>query len=373
MRKPRVLLAGGGTGGHIFPLVALVRSLENKGADIAFIGPEEFPLDVLREESIVVKTIIPAGKLRRYFSFKTILEMLKLPIAFFQSLFFIHSWKPNVILGKGGYGSIAPIIAAKFMRIPIILHESDVFPGLANRTLARFAEIVIISFVEAKEFFPRTNTLVMGNPSRTKFISMERRDAKKILDLETRRSIIFVIGGSQGSTSINRIIEKIAPQLLKRYALIVSTGNKNTGYFKKVENQKVIVVRKFLNEEELAAAYTLADLVISRSGAGGIFETALFGKASIIIPLEMSAGDHQLKNAKAYEENGATLVLEEKSTNEQVLMFSIDSILQDNKTKERMSVAAKKFSRPKSAEKIAQFLVDRANNQFWSKITNKVR
>lgn len=373
MRKARILLAGGGTGGHVFPLVAITRALKNKDSVIAFIGPEEFPLDVLREEDIDIKTILSAGKLRRYFSFKTIGEILKLPIAFFQSLFFIYSWKPDVIFGKGGYGSITPIIAARFLGIPIILHESDVFPGLANRYLARFAETVIISFKTAKEFFVGSNTLAMGNPVRNKFVPMERRDAKKILDLETRRAVVFVIGGSQGAMSINKMVEKVASNLLKRYALIVSTGNKNSNYFKNVKNQKIAVVRPFFNEEEMAAAYTLADIIIMRSGAGSIFETAFFGKPSVVIPLERSAGNHQLKNARAYEESGSTLVLEEKNINEQILMFSIDSILQNKEMKVNMASQAKKFSTPKSAEKIAQFLVDKANNQFWSKITSKVK
>lgn len=372
MRQTRVLLTGGGTGGHIFPLVAVARALKRKDAEAAFLGPEEFPLDALRAEGVRVQTIVPAGKFRRYLSLENLSDALRLPRAYLQARRFVRSWHPDIVFGKGGYGSLAPVIASSRAHLPVVLHESDVLPGLANKFLARFADHIIISFGPTRKYFPSKQTIVLGNPIRTQFAGMKKSAARKILALNTRRKLIFVVGGSQGARSLNELLERVAPELVRRYALVVSVGYKNEHLFKNVGGQKTVVIRPFLDESELAAAYTLADLVIARAGAGSIFEIAAFGKPSILIPLASAAGAHQLANARAYEKTGGTIVLEERELNEQIFSYSIESVLEREDVSSLMASRAQKFAQPDSAEKIADFLLDRARDKFWSKITRKV-
>ena len=354
MRKLRILLAGGGTGGHVFPLVEVARELLKRGVEVAFIGPEEFPLDVLREEGIQIKTITPAGKLRRYWSFETIRDFLKLPIALWESFRFVRFFKPDVVLGKGGYGSIGPVLAARLLKIPIVLHESDVAPGLANRFLAPFADTVAVSFTETKKYFLTKNAVLTGNPIRLKFFSLTKNEARRVLGLETKRQIIFVLGGSQGAASLNQLIKKALPQLARRYGVIISTGKNNAISFKDTENKKHIIIKSLLNEKEVAAAYILADAVLTRAGAGSIFEVAAFG--------------HQLKNARAYEETGAAVVLNEENADEHILALTIESILQNQTTKDYMSSRARLFAKPQAALKLAQILINTASNRRWGKI-----
>ncbi len=372
MRQTRVLLTGGGTGGHIFPLVAVARELKRKGAEVGFLGPEEFSLDALRAEGVYVRTIVAAGKFRRYLSLENISDALRLPRAYFESRQFLRWWNPDIILGKGGYGSIAPVIAARRARVPIILHESDVIPGLANKFLGRFADRVIVSFGETRKYFASKQPILLGNPIRTQFRGMIKSEARKVLGLNTRRKIIFVIGGSQGALSLNELIDRASGELVKHYAFIVGSGEKAAHLFKNIRGLKTVVVKPFLNEKELAAAYALTDAVVARSGAGTIFETAAFGKPSVLIPLESSASGHQLANARAYEKTGATIVLEENGLNEQALRYSIESILSREDIAFQMASMARKFAKPNAAENIADFLLSRARDKFWSRITRKV-
>ena len=224
MSKARVLLAGGGTGGHVYPLIPVIRELKKRGAEVAFIGPEDFPLDVLRGEKIEVFSITRAGKLRRYFSLATIGDALKLPFAVFQARGAIKKFRPQVILGKGGYGTIAPVIAARMSKVPVVLHESDVIPGLANRKLARFADLILLGFAEAAAHFKGVRTEVVGNPVRNELKGLSKAEARKLLNFDTQRKIIFVIGGSQGSLFINNLVKQALPELLKRYAVILNVG-----------------------------------------------------------------------------------------------------------------------------------------------------
>ncbi len=370
MRKPRILLTGGGTGGHVFPLVAVARELQKTESEVFFVGPEEYPLDSLAEEEVKIKKIIRAGKLRRYFSLKTIWEFFKIPLALFQSWFFIRKWRPDIVLGKGGYGSIAPVLVAQLLNIPIVLHESDVVPGLANKFLARFADQVCISFEKTRKYLPNSNTLLTGNPVRLRPLSekkMALNKARRIIDLNTRKKTILIIGGSQGAVSLNKLVDKSSEKLSKNYALIISTGKDKTDILRGIKNNKNVVVKEFLSEEELVAGYTLADLVVSRAGAGSIFETALYARPSILIPLKNSAGNHQWENAKAYEESGATIVLEEEDINEQVFVFSIDSIIKNKKNQIYMSRQAESFAKPKAAQKIADILINKATNKLWGR------
>lgn len=363
-------MTGGGTGGHVFPLVAVARALKKISARggvnlrMFFIGPEEFSLDVLRDEGIAIKKIIQAGKLRRYLSWRHLIEFIKIPVAFVEAFFKIWRLKPNVVLGKGGYGSVIPVIAAWLLGRAVLVHESDVKPGLANRLLAKLCSgSVALSFRETTVYFPKNKIFLVGNPVRFKFGGLGRSSAAEILKFKPTRPVIFVSGGSQGAAGINNLIGRSINQLTRHYALIWSTGLEN--FRPVIEKLKVkidgnIKLIPFLSEPELAAAYTLAELVVIRAGAGSIFEAAAFGRPSMLVPLAGAAADHQRANARAYADTGAAVVLNENALTDKVFTKSIDDLMSDPARRGTMAQRARQFAKIEAAEDIAEILLDLA-------------
>ncbi|MDP3764546.1 MAG: UDP-N-acetylglucosamine--N-acetylmuramyl-(pentapeptide) pyrophosphoryl-undecaprenol N-acetylglucosamine transferase [bacterium] len=369
MKNPKIMLCGGGTGGHVLPLVAVARAIKKLApeAKIYFVGPEEFSLNALREESVIVKTIIAAGKIRRYFSFKHIWEIIKIPFAFFQSLIIVVSINPDVVLGKGSYGSVLPVLAAEILFKKIIIHESDAIPGLANKFLSYVTNNIVVSFEETKNFFAGKNIQVVGNPVRLKYLDLTKEEAEKILDFPPKESTpslrsyarctIFISGGSQGAQRINKAIFKILPDLLENFNMIWSVGAANYQSVQHLVLDNNLKIVPFLNEKELASAYTLCDIAIGRAGAGTIFELAAFGKPSILIPLERKNGDQPV-NASSYAKTGAAVVLKENELDK--LKEVIEKILNNSSELDSMSENAKKFAKIDAASQLAQILLDLA-------------
>lgn len=366
MLNVKIMLAGGGTGGHVLPLVALARAIKelNAQAKIYFVGPEEFSLDSLRQEGIIVKKIIPAGKIRRYFSWLYLWEAIRLPLAFLQSLIIVARINPDVVLGKGSYGSVLPVLASKILGKKIILHESDVVPGLANRFLVRWANVTIVSFHESLSYFRgltserKKQLLILGNPVRLEYLNITKAQAASILNFNPSKKVIFISGGSQGAQKINQIILASLSALLDQYDLIWSVGLNNLKDIKdKIGQRQNLKLTALLNEQELAAAYRLCDLVIGRAGSGTIFETAAFGKPAILIPLSQ-ASQHQLFNAQAYASTGAALIMKELDLTSDSLIKNIESILANPEMAQAMSQKAQKFAKIESADNLARILLD---------------
>ncbi len=361
MPNKKILLAGGGTGGHVLPLVAVARALKklNPKTKIYFMGPEEFSLDSLRAEGVVVKKIIAAGKIRRYFSWLYLWELIKLPFAFIQSLIIVATINPDVVLGKGSYGSVLPVLAAKLLGKKIILHESDAVPGLANRFLSKFTNRITLAFKESEKFFPNKKNIIVGNPVRTKYLNLTKSESEDILNFKTDKQTIFISGGSQGAQKINDIILQSLDQLLAEYSVIWSVGPNNYANVKhSVFNIRNLKIAPLLNEKELAAAYILCNIVIGRAGAGTIFELAAFGKPSILIPLERKGGDQPL-NARAYAQNGSAIILKETHLTTSELLKTINETLADNNILENMAHQAKKFAKIEAGEKINKKILNR--------------
>lgn len=367
MANRKILFSGGGTGGHVLPLVAVARAVKKIApeAEVYFAGPEEFSLDSLREEGVIVKKIISAGKLRRYFSWFYIWELIKLPFAFLQSLFVVLAVNPDVVLGKGSYGSVWPVVAAELLFKKIIIHESDAVPGLANRFLSYLTDNVAVAFEETKKFFPNKNVRVVGNPVRLKYLETTKEEAQKILEFPLEENIpslrsyarytIFISGGSQGAQKINRVVLESLSGLLEKYTVIWSTGAANYEFIKhRVFDNTNLKIVPFLNERELAAAYMLCDIAVGRAGAGTIFELAAFGKPAVLIPLERNGGDQPV-NARAYAQAGAAVILKESELNQENLLAKMDSALRESG---ELSQNAKKFAKIEAAEQLAKILLD---------------
>ncbi len=363
MKNPRIMLCGGGTGGHVLPLVAIARAIKQlePKAEIYFVGPEEFSLNALREEGVMVRTIIAAGKIRRYFSLKYIWEIVKLPIAFFQSLILVYSINPDVVLGKGSYGSVLPVLAADILFKKTIIHESDAVPGLANRFLSYVTDNIAISFEEARKYFNNKNIFLTGNPVRTNFINLNKEEASDILDVHTNRKIIFISGGSQGAQRINNKVIEILDSLLEKYFVIWSVGANNfEDISKKTTGKQNLKVSALLSEKKLASAYILCTLAIGRAGAGTIFELAVFGKPSILIPLERKGGDQPV-NASSYAKTHATIVLREQELD--MLKETLEKTLNSDTELDSMTQNAKKFGKIEAADALAKILLDLTKNE----------
>ena len=368
----RILFTGGGTAGHIFPIIAIVRELRKAGSDAKFFyaGPkDDFGEILLSQEGIKLKWIL-AGKVRRYFSFKSVLEnivdiLFKTPLGLIQSFFYVFALAPDLIFSKGGYGSLGTVIASQVLQVPIILHESDVTPGLANRFISRLARQIFVAFPVAQtEYFSQEKMIAVGNPLRAELLRGNKDKAKEYFDLTGEKPVILVLGGSQGAQAVNDLLLAILPDLLADFEIIHQTGSKNLEQLK--AEAKVVISEDlnrryhpigFLKEVELRDAFEISELVISRAGSGSIFEIAALQKPSILIPLSSSAQDHQLKNAYAYAQNKAAVVMEEANLTPRFFHEKIKYLFANPDELQKMSQRAREFSRPDSAKIIAGYII----------------
>ncbi len=367
----KILFAGGGTAGHIIPIVAIARELRKirpqNDLKLFFIGPrDDFGYVLLSQENIKVKTVF-AGKIRRYLDWKTVLRnfvdvCIKIPIGIIQSFFHIFFMSPDLVFSKGGFGSIPVVIAAKMLFVPVFLHESDVAPGAANKFLSDLTFKIFVSFPKT-EYFPRGKMVLVGNPTRKELMDSNKEEAKKFFNLNSNKPVLLILGGSQGSQRINDGILDILPQLLKDFELIHQCGENNyqttraeSKAVMKTEEEPFYHLFPFLKEPELRRAYAVADLIISRAGAGSIFEIAAVAKPSILIPLPEAAQNHQVKNAYSYQENGACLVIEENNFTPSLFLEKLKTLFTDQEELKRMAEKAKAFSKIEAAKTIANYL-----------------
>lgn len=368
----KIVFTGGGTAGHIYPIVAIVKEIKklNSNLDLYYIGPkDDFTIKLLEKEGLNIKIIL-AGKIRRYFSFQNIIDLLfRLPIGFFQSFYHIYIISPDLIFSKGGYGSVPIVLASWFLRAPIFLHESDITPGLANKINANLALSVFIAFDVSKTInFPKHKIIVVGNPIREDILNGSAQSAKEIFSLTGEKPIILVLGGSQGAQIINDIILLMMPKFLEDFEIIHQTGEKN---IKQIEAESKVVIpenllkyyhpKGFFSTEELKHVYKAANLIVARAGSGTIFEIAAVGKPSILIPLKGSAQDHQLKNAYAYAKNNRAEIIQQENLRANFLLERIKLLFSKEGLLKEMAENSKDFAKLKSAKIIAEYLNEYLN------------
>ncbi len=367
----KILFTGGGTAGHVFPIIAIVRKIKEnpkaKSIEFLYIGPkDEFSSSLLAQEGIEVKQIF-AGKIRRYFSLKNIIDFVfKVPVGFFQAFYHIFVSSPDLIFSKGGYGSVPSVLAGWILLTPIILHESDVVPGLSNKIVSKAAIEVFTAFpVEKTAYFPAEKILSVGNPIREEVYRGDRKKAYQIFALTGEKPVILIMGGSQGAQRVNNVILAVLPQLLEEFEIIHQTGRAN---FTQVSAESRVIIKEgqekyyhpveFLNEKELPHAYQASDIIVSRSGAGSLFEIASVAKPSILVPLADSAQDHQVKNAYAYSANGAAIVMEELNFTPHFLMERLEYLFSKPEKLKQMGQKAESLARPDAAKVVAEYLVE---------------
>ncbi|OGI29388.1 MAG: undecaprenyldiphospho-muramoylpentapeptide beta-N-acetylglucosaminyltransferase [Candidatus Moranbacteria bacterium RIFOXYA12_FULL_44_15] len=358
----RIVLTGGGTGGHIVPLITVAQKIKEKTPDAEFIfmgQGGEMAENFMRQAGIPVKSIW-SGKVRRYFSPLNFLDAFKVPVGIIQSLFWLLVYMPDAVFGKGGHGSVPVVLAAWAYRIPVLIHESDSNPGLANSMLSKFAERVAVSYPEAEKYFPSSQVVLTGNPVRTDIAQGDAEKARREYNLIESRKTIFVVGGSQGARIINSKIVEILPELLKKYQVIHQTGKKNFDDVCRKAGELGIKAGYggyfplALYGDELKDILAASDLVVSRASATTISEIAAAGKPAILIPLENSANNHQKMNAYSVAKRGGCLVLEEENLGEIFLFDKITEIMEDEQLRNKLSTNIRAFYHPDAAEKIVE-------------------
>ena len=372
-KKFRVLITGGGTGGHIYPLTVVVAELQTLATqhmidlEIRYFGACGDFRQFLEENNVKVSKIA-SSKLRRYFSPMNVIDIPKFVWSILQALWKIYWYMPNVVFSKGGVGSLPVVIAARFYRIPIIIHESDAIPGLNNRLAAKFADVVATSFEGAPKYFKAKNILYAGNPVRKYLVfdGTTQERAKGFFGFNIQEPLILVLGGSQGAVQINDLILDTLKELLQFSQVLHQTGVKN---YEGVLAEFQVIARDIPEnfrdrykamdyfEKDLRLALRAADLVISRAGAGSIFEMAAFGKPSLIIPLPGSANSHQEANAVEYQNAGASIIMESNNLLPHLFVENIRNLLDSPLKLRKMSQAASNFYKPDAASNLAQVIL----------------
>jgi len=348
----RILFTGGGTGGHIFPMIAIKDTFENS-IECQYLGPNGF---VKQNLTNIKAKFIQAGKLHTFFNPLILIEIIRTVIGFFQSLFYLFIWIPDVIFSKGGYGAFPVLMAARLYRIPVIIHDSDAVPGRVTKKSAKFAKKIILSFESAKKYFKpkqQGKIIVLGNPIRKELLQGDREEGKKMFNISSNKPITLILGGSQGAQKINETVTTNLPKLLEITEIIHACGENN---FKNLEKDAIkspeYHLYPFLNTEQEKHAYALADLIINRAGAGGIFEISALGKPSILIPLPGAAQNHQRENAYEFKKVSDAIILEQENLTPNILLEQISNLLSNPQKMSEMSQKAKSFYNPQTAELI---------------------
>ena len=366
----RVILTGGGTGGHFYPLVAVARALRDLAErrkilnlELIYASNEPYDLKLLDEENIkFVK--IPAGKMRRYFSIRNIFDPFVTFFGILRAAFAVYLNFPDVIFAKGGYASFPALVAGRMLKIPIIIHETDAVPGRVTLWASKFAKRVAISFPQAAKYFPSDKTALTGNPIRKEIMDKAAPGAEELFNLEPDVPVILVLGGSQGAQKMNDLILDVLKELLEFSQVIHQTGENNFAGAKaradlvleNITDRKRYHILSFLGEKEMCAAYGAAALIISRA-SGSIFEIAAAAVPAILIPLPSAAQDHQRENAYAYARAGGAEVLEEENLLPHVFLDLVKKLLTNEEKRAKMIAAAKNFAKPDAADKIADEII----------------
>ncbi len=328
----RIMLAGGGTGGHVYPLVAVAEELIKQEATLGkkvgvrFIGDGELIAQAARDLGISFRRVM-APKWRRYASLANFLDLLKIPIGLLQAFVHVWAYMPDVILVKGGYASFLPALMAKLLFVPVIVHESDSVPGKVNLFWGHHCRRVYLAFEHARQYFKPDRTEVIGNPIRPALIAPRE---KKIYE----KPVVFITGGSQGAQAINEAVDLAMAALSKDFVVL----HQRDGSW---------------DEAQMAQAYADADVIVSRAGSA-IFEIAAVGKPAVLIPLVSSAQDHQETNAQEFARHGA-IILEQENLLPHLL---INEIKRAYEQREALSQQIKAFAKPDAAAIIAKELLD---------------
>lgn len=319
----KIILTGGGSAGHVTPNLALIEKLKAAQWDIHYIGTANGIEKQLIAPTGITYHTISTGKLRRYFSWQNFIDPFKLIYGVIKSTYFCLTIKPHIIFSKGGFVSLPVVIAGWLTRTPVLLHESDATPGLANKLSFPFAKKIFLTFADTARFFKDKNKLIIsGTPIREQLFTGDKNKGLAFTQLSGDKPIILIMCGSLGSVLINKAIRETLPELLKQFSIIHLCGKNNID--PALKDEKDYRQYEYINKE-LADIFACSDLVISRSGANSLYELLALKKLAILIPLSKKAsrGD-QIDNAKFAAKHNLSLVLQEEELSKENLLQKIN-------------------------------------------------
>lgn len=369
----RVVIAGGGTGGHTSAGLAVAESLRLRGVEVFWIGSTSGIEAQRVPQARIPYYVIPAGKLRRYWDWQNVTDILgRVPAGFVRSLTLLRALRPEVLFATGGFVALPPAVAARVLGIPLVVHEQTAVAGLANRLAGRFATKVALTFGEAGKDFPLERVVVTGNPLRPELTGGSREAGLARLGLASELPVVYVTGGAQGSHRINRTVGEILPRLLDLTQVIHQCGaNPTTRDREWLEElaQRLpahlrarYVVLPYVGAE-LRDVYAAAQLLVSRAGAGTVNECCHLGVPAIFIPLPGARGDEQTANARIVEAAGGAVIFPETSLSPERLLETIRSLLADPERLGLMGERARRLAVPDAADRIAKLIFEVADGR----------
>lgn len=369
----KIVFTGGGTGGHFFPVIAVAESLSGLAYKEKYIqpkmyyfGPSQFDEKLLFDNNISFRKVI-AGKRRiGYGRWENFTDLFVMAWGVLQAIWYMYRIFPDVVFSKGGYTSFPALVAARVFGIPVIVHESDSRPGRVNAWSGKFAEKVAVSYPGAAEFFDINKVAVTGNPIRKELRELPtREEGVEFFGLEPGVPTILVLGGSLGAQRINDAVLGILPKGVESFQVLHQTGKAN---FEEIDQTKKIILEynpnkdryknfSFFDIDHMRHAAAAADIIITRAGSS-LFEFALWGIPTIVIPIPEPTSHDQRSNAYSYTRSGAGVVIEEGNLTSNILLSQIYAVLSNDSIRKQMGEAAKNFARADAADKIARALLD---------------
>ena len=357
----KIILTGGGTAGHVTPNIALIPELTKRGYEIHYIGSKEGIEKELISNFDIPYYGISSGKLRRYFDLKNFTDPFRVLKGFAEAEKIIKKIKPDVVFSKGGFVTVPVIKVAKRCKVPSVLHESDISPGLANRLCISSAAAICANFPETLEHLPENKAHLTGSPIRKELFSGNRLKGLDFCGFTANKPVILVIGGSLGSVRVNEAVREILPQLLEKYQVIHLCGKDKVD--ESLQGTEGYVQYEYI-QKELCDLLDAADIVISRAGANAICELLALHKPNILIPLslEASRGD-QILNAASFKKQGFSYVLQEEELNSERLLAAVFEV--DEKKEEYR--AAMKNSNQQNAVIAVADIIDKIASEAKTK------
>ena len=362
MSKPRVLIAAGGTGGHVYPAIAIADALQKEcpDAEILFVGTRDhMEWRVVPKAGYDIVHVWISGFHRRL-TLKNLLFPIKLITSLIQSFNIIRDFEPDITVSCGGYVAGPVCWMAAKRGIPLVIQEQNSYPGVTNRLLARHAKVIFTAFEEAHEYFPKPKTRLAGNPTRETLTVIDKKEALESFDFKPGNATLLILGGSGGAKTINEAmaasIEKLHNEM--KLQIIWQCGEKYFDELRvqtKPEDFQNLRLVSFIHN--MPAAYAAADLVISRAGALSCSELALTGKPSILIPSPHVAADHQTKNARSMVDHGAAELLTDAEAREN-LAGLVEKLIFDRERLRKMNKAARELARPEASRTIAKKIIE---------------
>lgn len=360
MSDKTYFITGGGTGGHIYPAVAVADTLLADGNIVYYVGnPENLEFEIVKKKEYTFLPVDVHGMPRKM-GVPLIQWGIQLSAAVVKSIGYLNKYKPDAVFGTGGYVSAPILIACIIMKIPYMMHDCDAQPGLVTRKLAPYASAVSLAFECAKEFINNKNCYINGNPIRTKFKAMLKSEARKALGFSNYKITVCIMGGSQGARTINDAAVEILQTLTNKYdvQVIFQTGKKN---FERVVEQLIKIYPEYENDknliiapyfEDMVTVLKASDIAVSRAGSLSLSEIEASGIASILIPYPYAAADHQRKNAQYMFEAGASIYLEDHDVNEKTLLENLTLLITDKSKLAKLQGAAMKLAKYDGVDKI---------------------